>query len=82
MYVWITTEYLALSRDRDYYKRKFDKLKKLAEAGQEINEIWNKYKHLRNKVNILNKKLKRDFLIYRGTIGSLYYQRMNNNEED
>ena len=58
---WITTEYLALSRDRDYYKRKFDKLKKSAEAGQETNELWNEYKYLRNKVNILNKKLKRDF---------------------
>ena len=49
---WITSEYLALSRDRDYYKRKFDKLKKSAEVGQEINELWDKYKYLINKVNI------------------------------
>ena len=63
---WITNEYLALSRDRDYHKRKFNKLKKqYNDTGQNgdisLKELWEKYKCLRNKANNLNKKLKKEY---------------------
>ena len=48
---WITNEYLSVARDRDYYKRKYDKSKS--------PEYWEKYRQLRNTANVLNKKLKK-----------------------
>ena len=61
---WITTGYLALARDRDYHKRKFTEMKKKStETGQtdngSLNELWEKFKSLRNKANNLNKRLKK-----------------------
>ena len=63
---WITKEYLALARDRDYHKKKFDQFKKQARNGlltseSSLNELWEKYRCLRNKVNGLNKKLKKSY---------------------
>ena len=63
---WITNEYLALSRDRDYHKRKFNKLKKqyndsCQNGDNSLKELWEKYMCLRNKANNLNEKLKKEY---------------------
>ena len=66
---WITSTYLSIARDRDYHKRKFIELKsKSTDKGQvcqadasDLNVVWNKYKHLRNQANNLNKKLKKEY---------------------
>ena len=52
---WINEEYIRLARERDYMKMKFDKHGAPAD--------WNKYKKIRNRVNNLNKKLKRNYYI-------------------
>ena len=51
---WITTEYLAIARDRDYYKRKFNELNKNSTDNRPIGDLWEKYKQLRNKAINLN----------------------------
>ena len=61
-YSWITTEYLALARDCDYHTIKFNELKKKStETGQtdngSVDELWEKFKSLRNKTNNMNKRL-------------------------
>ena len=50
---WINDEYIALSRQRDYLKKQFDK--------SNDQTIWKQYTKVRNKVNNWNKKLKKDF---------------------
>ena len=50
---WITSEYIELSRDRDYLKRKFD------QTGELL--YWKKYQKSRNTLNNLNKKLKKQY---------------------
>lgn len=50
---WVTSDFLQLSKDRDYYYNKAHK------TNDPID--WQKAKSLRNKVNNLNKSLKRKF---------------------
>ena len=50
---WITEEYLQISRERDYNKRKFD-------ITNDI-KYWNAFKKYRNQSNTLNKKLKKKY---------------------
>ena len=50
---WINEEYIRLARERDYMKMKFDKHGAPAD--------WNEYKKIRNRVNNLNKNLKRNY---------------------
>ena len=52
---WLTDEFLDLSRQRDFLKRKFDEIKS--------DSIWSDYKRARNKVNNLGKRLKKDYYI-------------------
>ena len=52
---WINEEYTSLARERDHLKRKFDKHGALTD--------WTEYKKVRNKVNNLNKKLKKSYYL-------------------
>ena len=50
---WITGEYLSIAHDRDHFKRKFD--------TDKSPEHWEKYRKLRNAVNVMNRKLKKNY---------------------
>ena len=50
---WVTSEFLSLSKDRDYYYSR-------AHKTNDPHD-WVKAKSLRNKVNNLNRSLKRKF---------------------
>ena len=50
---WITNEYLCIARDRNYFKCKFDK--------HRTTDYWEKFKEFRNRANVLNKKLKKQY---------------------
>ena len=52
---WLTDEFLQLSRQRDYLKRKFSETAEIP--------IWNEYKRVRNAVNNLSKRLKKEYYI-------------------
>ena len=51
---WINTQYIEISRERDFFKRKFLKTRDPA--------YYNQFKSFRNRANTLNKKLKRAFV--------------------
>ena len=50
---WITSDFLRLAKDRDYYYKR-------AHKTNNPND-WDQAKHLRNKVNNLNRNLKRKY---------------------
>lgn len=57
---WITEEYLSLARERDYFKRKHNRIGR-DEPQDKKNECWEKFKKLRNKANSMNTKLKKAY---------------------
>ena len=50
---WINEEYITLSRERDFLKKKFDETRN--------KSYWLEYKKSRNALNNLNKKLKKQY---------------------
>lgn len=66
---WITSAYKELARDSDYCKSQFHKIKcDNFRNENKTTALWKKYTSLRNKANILNKKLKKAY--YRSKIES------------
>ena len=66
---WIPSDYKELARDRDYCKSQFYKIKcNNIRNENKTTALWKKYTSLRNKANILNKKLKKAY--YRSKIES------------
>ena len=52
---WIDDNYIEMSRERDFLKKKYDETKETS--------YWQKYKKSRNALNNLNKKLKRQYFL-------------------